>query len=710
MKLRRSLVILLVWALCLGLVPVYGSAKADDFDYNRAKLLGYILQRYLNSHNFSHKKLDDGLSRNAFALYLKQLDSQKRFLLKEDVDKLKAYSDKIDDEINTAKIDLPEISSGILSRRIVHIRTMVNDILSGDFDFSKDESFETDPEKLDFGKTEAELKERWRKTIKYQVLAKYLNLLEDKDAKTGAEAGAKIQEDLLKTAREKIRKGYEESFARMMNEKKSEMYDRLFSAVARAFDPHTNYMPPVSKEDFDISMRGSLEGIGALLRDEDGYVKVESVMPGGPAARQGQLLAGDTILKVGEGKNEPVEIVDMALKDAVRLIRGKKGSEVRLTIKRKGSAQLVIPIVRGLIQLEDTFAKGTALKEEKGGRTFGYLKLPSFYRDFQGYKSNGNGRSSTEDMKKELKKLEAENINGLILDLRNNGGGALEDAVNIAGLFLKEGPVVQIKSASGGINVLSDTNPATIYDGPLVVLVNEFSASASEILAGALQDYGRAVIIGGAHTHGKGTVQMVVDLDSGLSYEGMDKYKPFGALLLTIQKFYRVNGGSTQYRGVVPDIILPDPLKGLKTGEQYLEYALPWDTVAPVPYQKWQLSHIDIAALKAKSSARVQSNPEFRNLVKEGEKISEKQENTLQSLNITVVRKEREEVQKLWGKEGKMSHGYVKTDAKKPSDASLTAVEKDKLWDDELRKDPYVRESMAVLTDMLIAKPGPSMN
>lgn len=703
----RRFTIIVIWLLSLCILPASGLARPDaEYAHDRAQMLAYILQRYLDSHGFSHRKVDKAITERAFGLYLKQLDPQKRFLLKEDVDRLRAFADSPSGGANEIGLDLPEKASGMLALRNTQVRQMVREILSGDLDFSRDEYIEMDADKLGYCVTTEELKDRWRKFLTYQVLTKYLGLLEDRNSRESAKA-----EDLQKVAREKVMKNYDELFARIQNEKETEKYDRYFVAVSKAFDPHTNYMPPMSKEEFDIGMRGSLEGIGARLVEEDGYIKVESIMPGGPAARQGQLLAGDVILKVGEGKADPVDLVDMRLKEAVRLIRGKKGSEVRLTVKRQGTSRIIIPIVRDIIQIEDTFAKGTTLRDETNGKVIGYIKLPSFYRDFKRSKNGAEARSSTDDMKKELKKLDAEHISGLILDLRNNGGGALDDAVNIAGLFIKEGPIVQVKGGSGDIAVLNDNDPSVYYIGPMVVLVNQFSASASEILAGALQDYGRAVVIGGEHTHGKGTVQMVIDLDTGMSGAAVEQYKPLGALLLTVQKFYRVSGGSTQYRGVVSDIVLPDPLGGLKTGEQYLEYALPWDTVRPVSYARWQQTPLSLDMLKSKSRARVTASEEFGKMGKEGEKISEKVRNTLQSLNISVVRKERDESVKLFGKEGKVSLGFADHENKSPSGKASSDKDREQAWMDGVRKDPYVGEAMAVLTDMATAAgPGPSAN
>lgn len=705
MKQARFIPFVILCLLCVGLVSAYSREWNEDFDYTRARLLGAILSQELETYHFSRKKIDDNLSRAALGLYLKQLDPQKRFLLQDDVDHLDTFSDKIDDELKSGTIRLPLEAEGILSERQMWAHIIIREILSRNFDFTSNETVETDADKLAYCRTLDDLRERWRKILKYQALGRYLNLLEVAESGDNSTPGrSKYPAGVQEQAREKILKAYNELFIKIKQEKKSEQYDRYFNSVLRAFDPHTDYMPPMNKEDFDINMKGSLEGIGAVLREEDGYVKVESIVPGGPAARQGKLLAGDIILKVGEGDVEPVDITDMRLRDAVSLIRGKKGTEVRLTVMRKGGGRTVISIIRDVVQLEDFFAKGITIRDEMSGRTFGYIKLPGFYRDFRKSGSE-QARNATEDVKNELNRLVADNISGLIFDVRNNGGGALTDAVDIAGFFIKTGPVVQIKNSSGQISILEDNDPGISYSGPMAVLVNKFSASASEILAGALQDYGRAVIIGGEHTHGKGTVQAMADLDTVVLAGNMARFKPLGAMKLTTQKFYRVSGGSTQYKGVVPDIVLPDKLEGLKSGEKDLKYALPWDTVNPVPYQRWSLSTQDISDLRAKSAARVKNSPEFSEMKKEGESISALQKDTIKSLNIASAREERKELSELKLREdalhGKIGHGKAKQGS---------AKDREEQWESGVKSDPYVRESMSVLKDLLRLNPGPSMN
>lgn len=680
--------------LCSGLASA--ALPSDDYAESRAKLISYVLREELDRH-YSHKPLDDNLSRVAYANFIKQLDAQKRFLLQSDVERLKAYSTRIDDEINQGVIELPAIAARIMDQRVAQVRDMVKGLLGEEMDFSRSEMIETDTEKLVYCADEQALRERWRKTVKYQILVRYLNLLDDQGKLE--KSGATMDRKLLTEARIKVAKSLDQFFSRMVEEKEQDRFDSYFTAVTEAFDPHTNYMPPTQKEDFDISMRGSLEGIGATLREEDGYIKVTQVVPGSAAWRQGQLQAEDTILKVGEGKAEPADITDMRLRDAVSLIRGKKGTEVRLTVKKTDGTQLVIPIIRDVVQIEETFARGTTLKDA-GGRTYGYIRIPSFYRDFQG--SDKGARNVTDDVSAELAKLKAAKIEGLIIDLRNNGGGALTDAVSIAGLFFEDGPVVQVRSSNGKTQVLDDDDKSVSYIGPLVVLVNEFSASASEILAGALQDYRRAVIVGSQHTHGKGTVQAMLDLDRTMSLRNMDQYKPLGALKITIQKFYRVSGGSTQYRGVVPDIILPDRLQHLKSGEQYLDNSLPWDTVQPTAYRLWTQPFPDLARLQARSKDRVKSDPRWQTIIRDAARAKERSEKTLVTLKYSDFRKDWIEERKLAeaqrAESGMPKHGEK---GEKKREPLLTEADKVKQLAKEAAEEPATREALAILGDIV---------
>ncbi len=707
-----AVLLTVIFSLCSGSL-VYGYESLSPA-YQRAKVLAFVLRQDLSNLHFSHKKIDDTLSKEAFSQYLKLLDGQKLLLLKKDVEKLSEYSTLIDDEIKTGTFDLPLLAGNILAQRAAEAEKIVGDILAKDFDFSADEYYETDPEKTAYCGTEKELKERWRKYLKLQVLGQYLALREDasadKKGKSGKQAGS-----LQQTAREKVLRNHKMLFSRIRERKEMENYERFFNSITKTFDPHTEYMPPASKEDFDIGMRGTLEGIGASLKEEDGYIKVTSLVPGSPAAKQGGIHAEDIILKVGERDREPVDITYMSIREAIKLIRGKKGTKVNLSLRKPDGTEVMVSLIRDVIKLEDSFVKGAVLKDEKSGRTFGYVKIPSFYRDFEKTKNGGTGRNVTDDLLRELKKMGAEKVDGVVLDLRNNGGGALTDAIKTAGLFIKSGPVVQVKDSDGKISVLSDDEPSLTYGGPLVILVNKFSASASEILAGALQDYGRAIIVGGEHTHGKGTVQSIIDLDNFFAYHGREKGaetkrdESFGALRLTTQKFYRITGESTQYRGVTPDIVLPDLFQGLKSGEQYLDFALPWDTIQPVPFSKWKRYPVDLAELRTRSAERVNSKQEFIEIAEQSRELIARQKKTMQPLNLEKAEKERKMMTALKTKyDSKKSKGKDEKDNDLDT-SNLSDEERQHLWLDEVKDDPYIQEGISVLTDVIAEKSGLSL-
>ena len=703
---KRALQALAV--VCLVFIaPVSLSFAEEVVDEKRNELIGYMLYKQLPSIHFSDKNMNDDLAQASFDLYLKQLDYQKRFLLQKDVAELSRYATAIDNNLKSGSTVLPEVGFAILAQRIVETKKIVTEILEGGFDTSREEKYETDPEKLEYASNSEDLRQRWRKILKAQVIGRYLDLVEEqKDARQeeqGAQQdGGDDEAALWSEAREKVAVRNRTFFTRLNRQTLQDHYDRFFNAVTRAFDPHTNYMPPAKKEDFDIHMRGSLEGIGALLREEDGYIKVVRIIPGSASERQGSLLAEDIILAVAEGDEEPVEVTDMRLREAVRLIRGPKGTEVRLTVKKPDGTTEVIPIIRDVVQIEETFVKSTVLPGV-GGVRVGYIKIPSFYRDFEMSRNNGEARNSTDDTRRALQEMADKDIDGLILDLRNDGGGSLVDAVDITGLFLKSGPVVQVKNSFGKRKVLRDTDDEIIYDGPLVVLVNLFSASASEIVAAALQDYGRAVIIGGNHTHGKGTVQTIVDMNKNVPLLNLQRYDDLGALKVTIQKFYRINGGSTQFKGVEPDIVLPSLYAYLQSGEKYLDYALPWDQVEPVPYPRYRLDGIDMEQLVANSVKRRENNEGLQGIAEQAEEARKRIENTTISLTLEDMRAERQksnEIRKRLGAQyDKYKNGQADDFDTPPSQDE--PPDSEETWRDELHQDPYVNEAGAVLGDII---------
>jgi carboxyl-terminal processing protease len=650
-----------------------------------------MLQQQLSRKHYSQKPTDDALSHAAFDLYLKQLDFQKRFLLQEDVEKLKVYRSEIDDAIRRGRLELPSSGRTLLNQRISQVQNFMDELLAVKISPDVPETVETDPEKLTFAKDLTELRERWRKILKLQILSRYISLREDEigvdDNGALLPADEKQVKELFVQAAEKVAKTNRNLFSRMLEETEQDHYDRYLNAISRAYDPHTSYLPPTSKEDFDIQMSGSLEGIGATLREDDGFIKVVRVIPGSAAAKQGQLEADDIILKVAEGADDPVDITDTRIRDAVALIRGKKGTEVRLTVKKPEGRQLIIPIIRDVVEIEETFVKGTTVSDEKSGRKFGYIKVPSFYRDYSGK----TDRNCTDDLREELKKQREENISGLILDLRNNGGGSLADAVSLTGLFIETGPVVQIRSGAGKIRVMKDDDKSVEYSGPMIVLVNRFSASASEILAGALQDYGRALIVGDAHTHGKGTVQALLDLDRFVNLRGMDKYMPLGAVKVTIQKFYRISGESTQEKGVSPDVVLPSRLDGLESGEQYLDNALPWDHIASAEYEHWNNATANLEKLRQLSHKRVEQNADFQEIVSNADKAKRRRDESQQSLLLKDLLAERDQLREE-GNKMSPTHGAVAQDEADGEPKALS---------EEIAEDPYVEEGITLLLDYI---------
>jgi carboxyl-terminal processing protease len=693
-----TVVLLLVFSL--GSSSAQVSRDYLNFEAKREHLLAYLVRQQLAVYHFSHKEFDDNLSAAAFDLYLKQLDAQKRFLLQGDVNSLQKYARQIDDEMISGYIEFPRASSKLLQQRVREAHGLVKDIMAKGFDFSKQEEIETDPDKLAYCRTPAELQERWRKILKYQVLWRYLDLQDEglkkaktkgKDAKPSEKMkGGKIDEKLLKEAVEKVRASTEQLLERLQNTTEQDYVDRYFDAVCRAFDPHTDYLPPEENEDFQISMKGSLEGIGATLREEDGFIKVVSIVPGSPAFREGQLHAEDIILKVAEGDAEPVDVTEARLRDAVQLIRGKKGTVVKLTIRRPEGTELVVSIVRDVVQIEETFVKSTILQPVDGEKgRFGYLKIPTFYRDFSGEDDGEDARNSTDDTREALQELARQKVDGIVVDLRNNGGGSLVDAVQIAGLFITQGPIVQVKNSNGELDILRDKDPAVYYDGPVVVLVNRFSASASEILAGALQDYRRAVVLGGDRTHGKGTVQTIVNLNRALPEGELDRFKPLGAMKITIQKFYRISGQSTQIEGVQPDIVLADPLGYLKSGERFAEYPLAWDTVSKAKFDPWKLKPGLMEILRTDSKKRLATDPLYKRIAEQASHNEERSLNSRYPLVPDGLRKQLEELKAL-REDSILEEGDPAGDETDPSS-----------WKKDLGEDFSVTEAVRVLNDYL---------
>ena len=693
---------------------VHGSL-VNDQGFTREVVLGNILKGALENMHLANKSIDDKLSKEAFKLYLERVDYGKQFLTDADVATLRKFETQMDDQLQAGKLTIVDATTQIMNQRLPQVETWINELLAKPLDYSKKESLETDAEKRKYSKNEKELRELWSKVLKYDVMSRLADLKEERDqdpAKKAEEAkkpknkkkkSAADGEDLKKMddvaleakARKKTAESFKKILQRLKDEKKNDKLDKFYNSIARVFDPHTNYLIPEEKEDFDIDMSGKLEGIGAILREEGSYIKVERIVPGSASWKTKELDAEDTILKVAQGRDEPVDVVDMPLRDAVKLIRGKKGSEVRLTVKKPNGLVKTVAIVRDVVEIEDSYVKGTIIEDKKTKTKVGYINVPKFYRDF----NDRSGRNCTVDVQKELIRMKREKIQGLILDLRNNGGGALEDARMISGLFIEKGPIVQVKASTGSVEILADQDSTVEFDKPMIVLINRFSASASEIVAAALQDYGRAIIVGGEFSHGKGTVQLVVDLDNYVS-PAMKTYSPLGALKITIQKFYRINGSSTQYKGVTPDIILPDPYAHLESGEQFLKHSIPWAKVKPVSFKAWTPKY-SLSNVAAKSEKRVAKDARFSKVRETVTWYDARRKQTVKDLTMVGYLKDRKEVKEraeALEKEEESKDLVVKS---LDNLSEKVAQEKFDEFSKGLRVDPVIEESVMIIKDML---------
>ena len=621
---------------------VHKAARKEIRDPRRDKLIGNILKNALENYHYRAMKINDEVSQKAFVQYLKKIDGSKQFLTKGDIKELEAYQFVMDDEMINGEYSLIDKEMDIFKKRTALAEGIRKEIFKKQFEFTGNEQVEIDPEKRDWAKDENALRENWKIIFKQATLNKYLSLIDEQSdkplrslKKSTTKSTKKLppvkkltDAEMRAKAHDSVSKRFQKIFERYAKEDRDEQLDNFYNSVTAVFDPHTTYLPSKKKEDFDIDITGKLEGIGAVLQEDGSYIKVVQVVPGGPAWRQKDLETDDTILAVSQGDGDSIDLTDMKVDDAVRYIRGKKGTEVRLTVKKVDGTRKVISIIRDEIEVGATFAKSSVLQYKDSDAKVGYIELPKFYRDFENSQIN-----CTDDVRKELDRLKKANVDAVVLDLRNNGGGALEDAKLMSGLFIGKGPVVQVVDHTGKIEVLENDDPSVFYDGPLIVLINRFSASASEILAGAMQDYGRAIIIGGDFSHGKGTVQAVLNLNQGPLL--MSMFGPtMGALKVTIQKFYRVTGASTQYKGVTSDIVLPDIYSYVDSREKDLEYSLPWDRIATKTFNKWSKFSYNIPVLKEKSNNRIKSNLRFNKIVKNIDYLNKKKKDTLVSLNL----------------------------------------------------------------------------
>lgn len=621
--------------LVLGISTFFAQklSSADPADQETAVLVSKMIPQF----HLSRQPIDDSVSAKLLDSFLKDLDPQKLYFLAADIQKFESKRHTLDDEIKQGNVQFAYEVFEVYKERLTRQLEVANHWVEQEHDFSIDEKIETDADKIAWAKTVEELDDRWRRRVKYDLLQFKLNQ-EDDD-------GSDSQED-EPTPQERLHKRYRNTLLAVNQYDTGDQLERYLTALANTFDPHSSYMSPETWEDFEIQMRLSLDGIGAALRGDDGYTVVASIVPGGAAAEDGRLKVNDKIIGVGQAEGEIVDIYEMKLSDVVRLIRGPRGTVVRLQVKSDDDGKIrIIELTRKKIELKESEVKGEIIEtQDRIGRPgrVGVISLPSFYRDFAGASGGVAGfKSAGADVARVLGQFAREQVDVVVIDLRNNGGGALTEAVEISGHFIDRGPVVQVKEPSGYVRVLDDEESGVMYNGPLVVICNRLSASASEIFAGVIKDYRRGIIIGDTTTHGKGTVQNLMDVSPRQMFRLVNPTDR-GKLKLTIQQFYRVKGDSTQNRGVRSDIVLPSLIDHWDLGESYLDNALPFDKIRSASFN--EVSYVNpqvISALQRNSESRISQNQDFQRVERAIARYLERKERTSLSLNEETVRAER---------------------------------------------------------------------
>ncbi len=693
----KTIIAFIVISIIASSITVSADTTKDP---ERDKLIISVLKNILTRGHFVQKKIDDNFSEHVYNSFIDALDPSKRYFTQEDLKEFSQFKYEIDNQLLDNKIDFYNLVYGRFTEKIKSAKTYYGVLLAQSFNYTKKETINIDYEKIPFAKNETELVDYWRKQLKLQVLSR-IEDAQTNQAKKEASFQQKSFKELEISARKKVLETMNDLYLRIEELEHSDWYSTFLNSVVSGFGPHTAYFSPRRKSSFDQAMSGKLEGIGARLFKKGIYTEISELISGGPAWKQGDLEAGDIILKVAQGDGEPLDIVGMRLSDAITFIKGPKGTEVRLTVKKKidGSTQ-IISIIRDVVELEETFIKSSIV--EKNGKKYGIINLPKFYIDF----SDVNSRDSAKDMKKEIARLKSENVEGLIVDLRNNGGGSLKTAIQIGGLFINKGPIVQIKYRGEAPIIKRDIDPKMQWKGPLVVMVNELSASASEIFAAAMQDYKRGVILGGKQTYGKGTVQNILPINRFAK----DYPNDLGAIKMTIQKFYRINGGSTQIEGVYSDVAMPGRYSYMDFGERDLEGALPWDKVPKAKYTQTN-SYENFADVVCNSKNRVNNNNKFQMINEYAKWLKKNRDDTIHSLNYKDFIAETNE-QKERSKKYKGIFKYDSNLAFTSPKYELNLLKKDSIlegkrvaWHKNLSKDIYVNEALNVLSELKMKTP-----
>ena len=663
------------------------------------KLLIEIMAYVIERGHYDPETIDDSFSENVFMNYLESMDGQHRFYIQADVNNFNQFKTKIDDQIKESKLDFFDYTYNKYVQRQQQIKAFYKPLLDRPFDFSLNEEMDLDYETMGYAASLSELKNVWLQYLKLSTLGVFADKKEEELKKFELDSAYVVLTDVMieEQARAITKENMDLFFEVREDLERKDYFSIYLNAIATQHDPHTYYFAPQEKDRFDASISGKFEGIGARLQKKNQEVRIIEVISGGPVWRDQLLEEEDVIMKVAQENEEPVDIAGMRLDDVVKLIKGPKGTAVYLTVKHVDATVEVIPITRDIVELEDAFAKSSIIRKEN--KKFGVIHLPKFYVDFNDY----GERNAASDVKKEIQKLKSENVEGIILDLRSNGGGSLQTVVDMTGFFIKDGPVVQVKSTGGKKQVLKDTDSRVTWDGPLVLMVNEFSASASEIIAAALQDYKRAVIIGSKQTFGKGTVQNIVDLNQIIS---SNTHGDLGALKITTDKFYRINGGSTQLEGVKSDIVFPGRYSYIKTGEQAQDNPLSWDQISPADYQTWNASgNFDFAVEQSKK--RIASNSYMMLIDEQAQWIKSQQDDDMYSLNYEDYSKERKLRIEETAKYDQLDDFKSSFTLHAPK-LDIPVLEKDAdlkerrvRWEEGLEKDIYLFEAVNVLEDLI---------
>lgn len=676
----------------------WGNGKTSEPGGKYEKILT-IVGDYLEQAHFSPKRLDDNFSKAVFKTYLNSIDPDRTILLQSDIKELAKYELSIDDELKSGKMEFIPAVDAIFNKRLAESMGIYKSVLNKPFDFMVKESVQLDMEDAPFATNDAQRRENWRKRLKYMTLERYADALENREKNKGVKEFV-VKEDttLERESRERVLKIWDRTYDRLKNKfTLDEKFNQYINTIAETMDPHTQFFPPIEKRAFDEAMSGEFFGIGAQLSEQDGAIKIVSVVTGSPAWKSGEIQVNDVILKVAQGAAEPVDITGFETTDAVKLIRGQKGTEVRLTMKKTDGSVKVVSLIRDRIVQEETFARSAIVK---GTNKIGYIFLPEFYANFD----DPNGARCARDVANEIKKLKEENVDGIVMDLRYNGGGSLQDVIQMVGLFIEDGPVVQVKDRDGDASVYRDKDKGVLYNGPLAVMINEFSASASEIFAAAIQDYGRGIVVG-TPSYGKGTVQRNVGLDRNTGF--FMPASELGTLKLTLQKFYRINGGSTQLNGVTPDIIMPDNFEFTKSREKHSPNALAYDEIPRAAYTNWPAG-VDIAQVKTIYQQKLQENEAFRLIRTNAEWLSKVNEESVnlylpeyQQLQkqIRTTVKQNESLQTL---EQPMDVAFMTADQERINKMDKDKGERFMLWLKGLKTDRYLFETSRVIDDMIM--------